>query len=126
MSTVKTKVSVEKGGKVSYERSVVAEIIELAAKEIAGVASFAANAGLAVKSAFSKNFKKGINLIFTEDGIETTVYLNALFGFSVNEVAFRVQENIKKSVESMTEYKIKKINIVIVGVKFQLEESAYV
>jgi len=126
MSDIKTKVSVEKGGKVSYQRSVVVEIIELAAKEIAGVASFASSAGLAVKSAFSKKFKKGIFLNFTEDGIETTVYLNALFGHSVNEVAYRVQENIKKSVESMTEYKVKKINIIIVGVKFQAEESAYV
>lgn len=126
MSTVKTKVSMEKGGKLSYERSVVVQIIELAAKEIAGVASFATGAGLAIKSAFSKKLKKGIYLNFTEEGIETTVYLNALFGHSVNEVAYRVQENIKKSVESMTEYKVKRINIIVVGVKFQAEESAYV
>ena len=122
----KTKVNHDKGGKVSYQRSVVIQIIELAAKEIAGVASFGSSAGLALKSVFSKKFKKGIFLNFTEEGIETSVYLNALFGHSVNEVAYRVQENIKKSVESMTEYKIKRINVIIVGVKFQAEETAYV
>ena len=126
MKKAKTKVSHEKGGKLSYQRSVVVQIIELAAKEIAGVASFGVGASLAIKSAFSKKYKKGIYLNFTEDGVETTVYLNALFGHSVNEVAFRVQENIKKSVESMTEYKVKRINVVVVGVKFQVEESAYV
>lgn len=126
MSTHKTKVNVSKGGKVSYERSVVTQIIELACKEIAGVASFAVGVKSAVRGMVSKKFKKGIYLNFTDEGIETTVYLNALFGHSVSDVAYRVQENIKKSVESMTEYKMKKINIIIVGVSFQVEESAYV
>lgn len=126
MSTHKTKVNVSKGGKVSYERSVVTQIIELACKEIAGVASFAVGMKNAVRGVVSKKFKKGIYLNFTEDGIETTVYLNALFGHSVSDVAYRVQENIKKSVESMTEYKMKKINVIIVGVSFQVEETAYV
>ena len=126
MSTHKTKVNVSKGGKVSYERSVVTQIIELACKEIAGVASFAVGVKSTVRGMVSKKFKKGIYLNFTEEGIETTVYLNTLFGHSVSDVAYRVQENIKKSVESMTEYKMKKINVIIVGVSFQVEESAYV
>ena len=126
MKKRKFKVSLHKGGKVSYKRSVVIQIIELAAKEIAGVASFAVNAKSAIKGIVSKKYKKGIDLNFTEEGIETTVYLNALFGHSVSDVAYRVQENIKKSVESMTEYKVLKINVIIVGVAFQAEESAYV
>lgn len=122
----RTKVKMEKGGKVSYDRAVVLQIIDLAAKEIAGVASFALGAKSTIKGLVSKKFKKGIYLNFTEEGIETTVYLNALFGHSISDVAYRVQENIKKSVESMTEYKMKKINVIIVGVSFQAEESAYV
>ena len=58
MKKAKTKVSHEKGGKLSYQRSVVVQIIELAAKEIAGVASFGVGASLAIKSAFSKKYKK--------------------------------------------------------------------
>ena len=126
MATNKTKVNLSKGGKVSYQRSVVLEIIELACKEIAGVASFAVGVKGAVRGMVSKNFKRGIYLNFTEEGIETTVYLNTLFGHSVSDVAYRVQENIKKSVESMTEFKMKKINCVIVGVSFQVEETLYV
>ncbi len=122
----KTKVSVKKGGRVSYQRSVVSQIIELSAKEIAGVASLAVNAKGVMMGLVSQKFKKGIYLNFTDDGIETTVYLNVLFGYSVSEVAYRVQENIKKSVESMTEYKVKKINVIIVGVSFQATESSYI
>ena len=96
MKKRKFKVSLHKGGKVSYKRSVVIQIIELAAKEIAGVASFAVNAKSAIKGIVSKKYKKGIDLNFTEEGIETTVYLNALFGHSVSDVAYRVQEKIKK------------------------------
>ena len=122
----KTNVSMEKGGKVSYDRAVVLQIIDLAAKEIAGVASFALGVKSTIKGIVSKKFKKGIYLNFSEEGIETTVYLNTLFGHSVSDVAYRVQENIKKSVESMTEYKVRKINVIIVGVSFQAEESAYI
>ena len=126
MATNKTKVNLSKGGKVSYQRSVVVEIIELACKEISGVSSFAIGVSGAVRGMVSKKYKKGIYLNFTEEGIETTVYLNTLFGHSVSDVAYRVQENIKKSVESMTEFKMKKINVIIVGVSFQVEETLYV
>ena len=42
------------------------------------------------------------------------------------DVAFRVQENIKSSVESMTEYKVEAVNVHVVGVNFSEVESDFV
>ena len=54
------------------------------------------------------------------------VFLNVYFGYSVNDVAFKVQENIKRSVESMTEYKVDSVNVHVVGVVFDSEQEAAV
>ncbi len=110
---------------VSYRKSVVHSIITLAAKEISGVASL--NAGVSfVKRAFSRKFFKGIRLEYDKNRVFIDVFLNVYFGYSVNDVAFKVQENIKRSVESMTEYKVDSVNVHVVGVVFDSEQEAAV
>ncbi len=119
------KLVTDEDGDLSYKKNIVVQIIELAAKEISGVHSFNSTVGLSFKSIFNRKLKKGISIDFTEEGLIIDVYLNILFGHSVNDVAFRVQENIKRSVESMTEFKVKKVNVNVYGVSFQQEESVY-
>ncbi len=122
----KIKSNNDKDEALSYKREVVVQIIELAAKEISGVTSFSSTFGLHFKSMFSHKLKKGVAINFADEGLTIDVYLNILFGHSVNDVAFRVQENIKRSVESMTEFKVKKVNVHVYGVSFQQSESVYI
>ena len=42
----------------------------------------------------------------------------AHYGYSVPELAFRIQQNIKQMVESMTKYKIAKVDIHVQSVVF--------
>ncbi len=121
---IKNLISDEEGD-LSYKKDIVVQIIELSAKEISGVHSFSSTLGLGLKSVFSRKLKKGIAINFTEEGLIIDTYLNILFGHSVNDVAFRVQENIKRSVEGMTEFKVKKVNVHVYGVSFQQNESLY-
>ena len=110
---------------VSYKKSVVHSIITLAAKEISGVASL--NAGVSfIKRLFSRKFFKGISLEYDRNHIFIDVFVNVYFGYSVNDVAFKVQENIKRSVESMTDFKVDSVNIHVVGVVFDSEQEAAV
>ena len=51
------------------------------------------------------------------------VFVKVKFGYSVRDVAFRVQENVKSSIESMTEFKAAEINIHVTGVVFTDEED---
>lgn len=125
MSLKKTNLQKTKEGDLKYKRDVVVQIIELASKEISGVACFSSTFGLSVRSLFSKKLKKGVAIAFLDDGLIIDVYLNILFGHSVNDIAFRVQENIKRSVESMTEFKVKRVNVHVYGVSFEQTESVY-
>lgn len=124
MSVKKNQVQ-ENENMVSYRKSVVHSIITLATKEISGVASL--NAGVSfVKRVFSRKFFKGIALEYDKNRLFIDVFLNVYFGYSVNDVAYKVQENIKRSVESMTDFKVDSVNIHVVGVVFDSEQEAAV
>ena len=63
---------------------------------------------------------------FENNNARIDVFVNVKFGCSVKDVAFRVQENIKSSVESMTEYKVEAVNVHVVGVNFSEFERDFV
>lgn len=125
---VKIVVSDEEESKdnVTYRKNVVISIVSLATQEINGVASISRTAVSAIKSALSKNINRGIIVEFENNSASIDVYVNVKFGYSVKDVAFRVQENIKSSVESMTEFKVSSVNVHVVGVTFSENDSDFI
>ena len=111
---------------VTYKKNVVISIVSLATQEISGIASISRKSVSALRSAFSKNINRGIIVDFENNNAKIDVFVNVKFGYSVKDVAFRVQENIKSSVESMTEYKVEAVNVHVVGVNFSESENDYV
>ena len=112
---------------VTYKKNVVISIVSLATQEISGIASISRKSVSIFKSAFSKNINRGIIVNFDDNSnAKIDVFVNVKFGCSVKDVAFRVQENIKSSVESMTEYKVESVNVHVVGVNFSEVESDFV
>ena len=119
MSSRTKKLTHSEEGSLSYKRNVVLSIVKLASQEISGIASLS-NQGVSVmKKMFDQNYHRGVNIEFGEDeDVYVDVYVNVLFGYSVKDVAFRVQENIKSSIESMTDFKVASINVHVIGVVF--------
>lgn len=111
---------------VTYKKNVVISIVSLATQEINGIASISRNSVSAIKSAFSKNINRGIIVDFDNNLVHIDVFVNVKFGYSVKDVAFRVQENIKSSVESMTEFKVDSVNVHVVGVTFNDVDNDFV
>lgn len=111
---------------VTYKKHVVMSIVSLATQEINGIASISRKSVSVLRSALSKNINRGIIVNFENNNAKIDVFVNVKFGFSVKDVAFRVQENIKSSVESMTEYKVESVNVHVVGVNFNDIESDFV
>ena len=111
---------------VTYKKNVVISIVSLATQEINGVASISRSAVSMIKSALSKNINRGIIVNFENNAASIDVFVNVKFGYSVKDVAFRVQENIKSSVESMTEFKVSAVNVHVVGVTFNDNDSDFI
>lgn len=88
-------------GDVTYGRNLISSIIVLAVQEINGVASLQG---------------KGIRTDMNGNTVNVDVFINVEFGVSCSDVAFRVQENVKRSVETMSKYKVGVINVNILGI----------
>lgn len=114
MSTNKT--SLVKKGKVDIDRDILLSIINLATKEINGVHSLT-NAELPLFKKMSKPKSEGVAIKFDVNGVlNVDVYIIVNIGYSVPDIAFRVQENIKNSLNSMVGIKPGKINVHVCGV----------
>lgn len=100
-------------GMISYNRSIITSIVALATEEIEGVASV-------YKKAKNKD-KTGVKIDFEKDGVYIDVSIKMYSGYTVPDVAFKIQENIKRGVETMTDYKVKNINVSVLGVTFANE-----
>ncbi|MDR2201803.1 MAG: Asp23/Gls24 family envelope stress response protein [Clostridiales bacterium] len=91
-------------GDVTYGHNVVTATIELAVKEINGVAGLVG---------------RGVKSDIIGDTVSVDVFINVYNGVSCTDVAFRVQENIKRNVEASTKYKVGVINVNILGLTFK-------
>ncbi len=110
-------------GRVSYNKTILLSIINLAAKEISGVSSLCTNFGGAkLGKLFSTNYYEGVKISHNIDGLCVDVYLNVYADNCVADVACKVQENIKNSITSMTEANVKNINVHVMGIEFEKNE----
>jgi len=109
-------------GKVTCNKQILLSIINLAAKEIAGVDSLCENFSSGLKKLFSNNMSEGVKVEYTNDGVNVDLYLNIEYGYNVSDVSHRVQENVKNSISSMIDVKLNNINVHIMGVVFKEED----
>lgn len=99
---------------------VVGIIAGIAAMEVDGVAGmsggFAAEVGERMTG--KKNLSKGVKVQVGEKEVAIDLYIVVDFGVRIPEVASKVQENVKRAVESMTGLECIEVNIHVQGVSF--------
>ena len=108
-------------GKVSYNKNIVKSIVVLATKEINGVSSV--DKPKKVLDIFSGNKDKGVKIVEYKDGIVIDVYISVYSNSQVNDLAWRVQENVKTAVQSMMDIKVKSVNVNVINVDFSNIEA---
>ncbi|HEY9575164.1 MAG TPA: Asp23/Gls24 family envelope stress response protein [Lachnospiraceae bacterium] len=107
----------ENMGEVKIADEVVAIIAGLAATEVEGVASMAGNiTNELVAKLGMKNLSKGVKVEITQESVAVDLSLNMDFGYSVIETGKKVQDRVKKSIESMTGLTVTEVNIRVAGV----------
>src|SRR5574344_1761590 len=100
-----------KKGKVTCNKNILLSIINLATKEIPGVSSLCDNFASGIKKVFSNNYTNGVKVEYGKNGILVDVFINVLAGYSVPDIAYKVQENIKNGISSMLDVNIESINV---------------
>lgn len=102
---------------------VVGVIAGIAAMEIEGVAGMAGGFAAEVSERMlgKRNLTKGVKVQVGEKEAVIDLYIVVEYGVRIPDVATRVQQSVKKAVESMTGLECIEINIHIQGVSFQSE-----
>ena len=106
----------ENGIKISND--VIAVISGVAVSEVSGVASMAGGFAGGISEALKgkKNLAKGIKVEATDKEAKIDVNIIVEYGTRIPDVAFEIQNRVKKSVESMTGIKVLEVNVHVQGV----------
>ncbi len=94
-------------------QNMILSIVSLATKEIKGVVDVYQSKKLTFKSLFNKNIGKGVRIRNTIDGIVIDIYVIVSTDCEVNDIVYKIQQNVKNSLTSLIPVKIKAINVHI-------------
>ena len=108
---------------IKISDDVVAVIAGVAVSEVQGVASMAGGFAGGISEVFSgkKNMAKGIKVDVTENTAKIDVNIIVEYGSRIPDVAFEIQNRVKKAVESMTGLKVSEVNVHVQGVSTEMQ-----
>ena len=87
-------------GQITYANEVISTIVSVATTEVDGISANAGNSGLSVD-----------------------VSVTVDYGMPIQKVGRSAQENVRKSIESMTGLHVEKVDLHVVGVSFEKENE---
>lgn len=104
---------------------VVSVIAGVAVSEVPGVAGMAGGFAGGISEVFSgkKNLSKGIKVEVGEKEAKIDVNIIVEYGTRIPDVAFEIQNRVKKAVETMTGLKVSAINVHVQGVSTNIAEE---
>ena len=113
----------ERVGNIKISIDVVSTIAGVATMSCEGVYGMAGTlAGdIAERLGAKRNPNKGVKVDMNETSASVDLYIIVKYGVRIPELAWGIQENVKKNIESMTGLKVDKVNIHIEGVNFDEE-----
>lgn len=115
------EVKEENGIKIADD--VVAVIAGVAVSEVPGVYSMAGSFAGGITEVLSgkKNMSKGIKVEVGEKETKVDVNIIVEYGTRIPDVAFEIQNRVKKAVETMTGLKVIEVNVHVQGVNTETE-----
>ena len=101
----------ERKGKVTYNAGIVKGIVVLAVEDVQGVA-------------FNKEKLNLTKVTFNNDDVVSIdITVDVVYGYSVPDVAFDIQQCVRHNVESMSKYKVDKVDVHVSSVTFEEEHA---
>ena len=104
---------------------VVAVIAGVAVSEVSGVAEMAGGFAGGITEVLSgkRNLAKGIKVEVGEKDTKIDVNIIVEYGVRIPDVAFEIQNRVKKAVETMTGLNVVEVNVHVQGVSTESKEE---
>lgn len=111
-------------GTITYANEVIAIIAGVAANEVEGVAGMCSGGSITDVFGRNKNITKGVRVELGTEEAAVDIYLIVEYGTPIQTCAAAVQENVRKSIESMTGLHVVRVDVHVQGVSFEKEQKA--
>lgn len=105
------KLPQKKEGKILYGDKIVDEIVSYAVSEIPYTQLYS-------KTHLKTINTKGVKSVLNKDSVSIDITVKIHYTQSISEMAFRIQESVRHNVESMTEYHVSCVNVIVKGLLF--------
>ena len=117
----------DSAGTITYANEVIAIIAGVAANEVDGVAAMCSSSS-SISDVFSRNknankVTKGVKVELGTEEVAVDVYFIVEYGTPIQTCAAAIQENVRKSIESMTGLHVVRVDVHVQGVSFEKEQS---
>jgi uncharacterized alkaline shock family protein YloU len=110
---------------VKISNDAIATYAGIAILEVQGVYSMAGTfSGITEALSGKKNLSRGIKVDSDEKSAKIDINIIVEYGARIPEVAFEIQNRVKKSVETMTGLKVSEVNVHVQGVHAISEKDA--
>ena len=110
---------------IQISNDVIAVIAGVAVSEVSGVASTVGGFAGGISEVLSgkKNMAKGIKVDKTENKVKIDVNIIVEYGTRIPDVAFDIQNRVKKAVENMTGMSVIEVNVHVQGVDTNIKKE---
>lgn len=111
-------INIEKdNGNIKISDEVIVSLVYTAVTKVDGVAEMSGGIPDSISNIISKNsLSKGIKVSSNEQEIIIDIYITVNYGVKIPEVAWNIQESVKKEIENATGISVNAINIHVQGV----------
>ena len=106
-------------GQITYANEVISTIVSVATTEVDGISAIAGSNGLLGKGKMSR----GVRVDMDGEDVSVDVSVTVDYGMPIQKVGRSAQENVRKSIESMTGLHVEKVDLHVVGVSFEKENQ---
>lgn len=105
-------------GIIKIHKNVIASIASIAALEIEGIKRIGGDLKSGIIELIGKKYLSSVRVeINKSEEVDVEIPVVVKYGYNVPEVANRVQENVRNSLEKMTNLAIKEVNIKVQGIE---------
>ena len=110
---------------IEISNDVIAVIAGVAVSEVQGVASMSGGFAGGITEVLSgkKNMAKGIKVDKTDNKAKIDVNIIVEYGSRIPDVAFEIQNRVKKAVENMTGFQVEEVNVHVQGVNTNISKN---
>lgn len=109
-------------GQITYANEVIATIVSVATTEVEGISGIVGAgsiSGILAKGKTPRSVKVDMN----GQDLNVDVSVTVDYGMPIQKVGRNAQENVRKSIESMTGLHVEKVDLHVVGVSFEKENQ---